>query len=65
VPHPLRAPYGGSVYERGGFWRRTGSVEFGLRIARRLATMSKLSASIAQHAMLGIGLNARSEQLEA
>ncbi|MBL9150558.1 MAG: asparagine synthase [Phycisphaerae bacterium] len=55
LPSPIRNAASAS-YVRRRAWRTTSRLEHSLRILHRLATMSKLAASIAQHGMLGVGV---------
>jgi hypothetical protein len=64
LPSPIRKA-GSMSYVRRRAWRTASRLEHTLRILHRLSTMSKLAASIAQHAMLGIGVHAPKERLDA
>ncbi|MDZ4830455.1 MAG: asparagine synthase C-terminal domain-containing protein [Phycisphaerae bacterium] len=55
IPRAMKA-LASFAYVNAGLWRSTGRLERATRIAHRLYTMPKLSASIAQHSMLGFGL---------
>lgn len=63
LPHPIRRGASG-VFRWRRMWRTSSRVEHAVRILHRLGTMSPLAASIAQHAMLGIGLRPPASQTD-